>query len=246
MSTIDNVTTELASSLVEDLGLFPRNVIDDVHVRALAEAIRAGDVLPPIVVDRRTRIVVDGIHRRRAAIRAHGAGATVVVQWREYPDRESMLVDAARLNARHGKRLTPNEIVRVVTLADEMNISRTVIADALGLRVETLESLVRRIVAYDTGHRPTPVKPALRHLAGEQLTTEQVMANKQLGGYQARYLVRQLLVLLESNGIDWNDAVLVERLRTLWRLLSAHFADSADSAGTDRPDGAVVLSDTKS
>lgn len=227
-SSTSSITTEPASTLVEDLGILPRQTIDDVLIRAFSEAILAGETLPPIIADRKTRIVVDGIHRRRAAIRAHGPAAMVMVMWRDYPDRGSMLLDAARINTRHGKRLSISDMMRVVVLADEMQISRTLVADALGVRAHVLDTMYRRIVAYDAGHRPMPTKPAMRHMAGELLTPEQVMANKHLGGHQARYLVRQLIVLLEANAINWNDTVLVDRLRQVWQLLDVHFGVEQD------------------
>jgi hypothetical protein len=62
----DDLVPELASALVIDFSIYPRQAIDDQHVSALAEVLRAGGTLPPIVAECGTLRTVDGMHRIRA------------------------------------------------------------------------------------------------------------------------------------------------------------------------------------
>jgi len=54
------------ADLVLDYELYPRVRLSDMYVAELAEALRSGVVLPPVVVDRASNRVVDGFHRVKA------------------------------------------------------------------------------------------------------------------------------------------------------------------------------------
>jgi hypothetical protein len=220
----DQLTRVPAVELVEDLSLYPRLQVDDWYVSRLAEALRSGATLPPIVADRKSRRIVDGFHRRRAALRAFGPTAEVEVLFRDYPDERSLYLDALRLNAHHGKRLTTAEEVRAVIRGQELGIEPRVIADTLAIRVEKLEGLLERKTARGTVEPIVVLKPSFGHLAGEKLTREQELANKHSGGHQASFYARMLIQLLESGAVDENNRTLMERLARLHELLTEFWA----------------------
>ncbi len=213
-----------AVELVEDLSLYPRLQVDDWYVSRLAEALRSGAILPPIVADRKSKRIVDGFHRRRAALRAFGPTAEVDVLFRDYPDERSLYLDALRLNAHHGKRLTTAEEVRAVIRGQELGLELRVIADTLAIRVEKLEGLLERKTARGAVEPIVVLKPAYSHLAGEKLTQQQELANKHSGGHQASFYARMLIELLEVGAIDENNRTLMERLRRLHELLTQFWA----------------------
>jgi hypothetical protein len=220
----DQLTRVPAVELVEDLSLYPRLQVDDWYVSRLAEALRSGATLPPIVADRKSKRIVDGFHRRRAALRAFGPTAEVEVLFRDYPDERSLYLDALRLNAHHGKRLTTAEEVRAVIRGQELGIEPRVIADTLAIRVEKLEGLLERKTARGTVEPIVVLKPSFGHLAGEKLTREQELANKHSGGHQASFYARMLIQLLESGAVDENNRTLMERLARLHELLTEFWA----------------------
>lgn len=51
------------AELILDYGLYPRHSIDSQHVSYMVESIRAGVALPPVVIDKKSKRVVDGFHR---------------------------------------------------------------------------------------------------------------------------------------------------------------------------------------
>jgi ParB-like chromosome segregation protein Spo0J len=221
----DQLTRVPAVELVEDLSLYPRLQVDDWYVSRLAEALRSGAALPPIVADRKSKRIVDGFHRRRAALRAFGPTAEVEVLFRDYPDERSLYLDALRLNAHHGKRLTTAEEVRAVIRGQELGIEPRVIADTLAIRVEKLEGLLERKTARGTVEPVVVLKPSFDHLAGQQLTQQQELANKHSGGHQASFYARMLVQLIESGAVDESNRTLMERLKKLYELLGKFWAE---------------------
>lgn len=205
--------------LVEDLSLYPRLQVDDHHVARLAEALRAGASLPPVVADRATKRIVDGFHRRRAALRVFGETATIAVEFHDYADEAAIVLDAIRRNAAHGKRLSTAEEVRCLLIAERVGIDRAAVAAALAVRVERLEELAQKRVADGPTERVV-LKPAMAHLAGKRVDAEQERVNRHLNGNQASYYARMLIELLESDAIDWSNRTLVERLERLYELLA--------------------------
>jgi hypothetical protein len=214
------IQTIKAAFLVEDTAIYPRLQVDDLHAARLAETLLAGQELPPIVADKGSLRIVDGFHRRRAYMKALGEDAEVPVVLKDYLDEKALLLDALRYNAGHGKRFTTADEVRAFILAERVGLEPAAVADALAIRVERLTELASQRVALGSGAEKVVLKPALRHLAGTRLTPEQELANRHLNGNQAGYYARSLIDLLESNGIDWSNGVLVERLVRLYQLLA--------------------------
>jgi len=220
----DQLACVPAVELVEDLSLYPRLQVDDWYVSRLAEALRSGATLPPIVADRASKRIVDGFHRRRAALRAFGPTAEVNVLFRDYPDERALYLDALRLNAHHGKRLATAEEVRAAIRGQELGIEPRVIADTLAIRVEKLEGLLERKTARGTVEPVVVLKPSFSHLAGEKLTREQELANKHSGGHQASFYARMLIAIIESGAVDESNRTLMERLARLHELLTEFWA----------------------
>jgi ParB-like chromosome segregation protein Spo0J len=91
---------------VEDLSIeySPREtVVDDDHVRTLMEVI---DFLPPVVVDRATMTLIDGVHRLEAFRRSGRSHIQAVFFSGDDSDVRAV---AVRANIKHGKPLTRGE-----------------------------------------------------------------------------------------------------------------------------------------
>ena len=65
------------AEVVLDFDLYPRSQIDSQHVSSMCEAERAGAEFPPIVIDKKSKRVIDGFHRYTKQQRVHGPGATI-------------------------------------------------------------------------------------------------------------------------------------------------------------------------
>ena len=208
------------ASLVLDYNLYPRQRLDATNVREIVHALEAGITLPPIVADRLSRRVVDGFHRVTGCQHYYGTDAEITVLWQDYPDDTALFEDAMRLNAGHGRKLTPFDQARCLIRAKELHLEPDRVAAALSLTVERLVALEIRKVAIGPDSKMVPIKYTLRHLAGQQLTKQQVSGNQAAGGPSGLYFVNQVINLLEQGLVDWRNPQLLGRLDVLTELLT--------------------------
>jgi hypothetical protein len=220
-----NMKTVPISELVEDFSIYPRFSVDQQHVTHLADVLLAGKKLPPILVDKKSKRIVDGIHRKRAYQRAFGDNARVPVLERVFASEKEMVKEAARANAAHGRRMTSIDFVRVILRCEELEIPTEEIAEILQLTVERVNELkLDRTARAEPGSMYVPIKRTIGHMHGKDLTQQQVVANGHLGGMNQAFYVNQLITLIESDLLDKENEQLQERLRKLFELLEAMFA----------------------
>jgi ParB-like chromosome segregation protein Spo0J len=121
-----------------DLSHSPRSAGENgEHIRVLAES--QAD-LPPIVVQRGTNRVIDGVHRVRAA-RLRGQEA-IRARWFDGDDASAFVL-AVRLNVRHGLPLSLADRKAAGTriLCEQEGWSNRAIASAVGLSPKTIAAL---------------------------------------------------------------------------------------------------------
>jgi ParB-like chromosome segregation protein Spo0J len=121
-----------------DLSHSPRSEGENgEHIRVLAESQAE---LPPIVVQRGTRRVIDGVHRVRAA-RLRGE-AVIRARWFDGDDASAFVL-AVRLNVRHGLPLSLADRKAAGTriLCEQEGWSNRAIASAVGLSPKTIAAL---------------------------------------------------------------------------------------------------------
>lgn len=228
--------TTLAADLVEDFDLYPRENIDSSWVSALTEVLRAGDsFVNPVIACKESKRIVDGFHRRRAAIRVYGPEtATVPVEWRDYESETEIYADACRATRDAKKPLTGNSLTHALLRGLDLGIKEPALAEILGIRTEKVHEIVairagRVSVTKARGktakarnpaqraHR-IPLKQSVKHLWGTdaELTTEQATAHDSGPGTPQWLMFKQAADYLEYGLADLKDhrvAEQVERLR---------------------------------
>lgn len=209
------------SSLFLNEALWPRRVLSRVNIKRIGEALCCGRTLPPIVVDRATKTVIDGFHRIKAVERLFGPDGEIDVEWRTYGSEAEMFLDAARLNAGHGEPLTPIDQAFCLNRAEELKIEPQLIVDALNLSKPTIEEIRHRRFALGPDGECVILKRSIGHLAGETLTAAQCRGNERVGGFPVREYAEQLIAFIEGGLLERDgDTVLEERLRHLHGLLT--------------------------
>ncbi len=210
--------------LIEDFDLYPRTRVDSTHVNDMIAAMRSGQALPPVHADRAGKRLVDGWHRRRAALKLFGKDAAVLeVIWHDYADDRELFEDAVRMNAGHGRKLTAYDRARI-----------KLIWDGLHGEPERYSTMVYRAADEATKHHyaihrveddrggsieiPVPLKRTNTHLDGQVLTEAQIEANEHASGWPASFHVNQLITAIEAETLDLTPA-LRERLVRLRELL---------------------------
>lgn len=215
-----------ASELVEDFALYPRGDVDSSHVAQIAEAMAAGESLPPIITCKATKRIVDGFHRRRAAIKFGGPDVSVEVVLKNYASDGELFLDAMEHNSGHGRRLTSVDAVRSATRAGELGLSVDAIAKALKMTVDRVGALVADRTAK-CGMTVVSLKQTIRHMAGRKLTKPQEQANRKLSGMNQVFYVNQIITLVENDLLDKENEDLMLRLQVLQGLLESLLVTSS-------------------
>lgn len=196
------------AALVEDLTIYPRHAVDPHHIASLVDAIRAGNTLPPIIVEKGTNRIVDGMHRARALRKVLGENGTVAAITKEYATEADLLLDAISMNASHGRKLDRMDQARAVLLAEAAGVSVQAISVVLHMPEEKVQQLRIRVAYTEPGGPPVVLKRPAAHLSGKILTEEQRHAHQSMPGTSLLLTARQLRISLESGIANSEDGKL--------------------------------------
>lgn len=237
MKSVDKTISLKLTEIVEDQTIYPRAQVDQMHVGHLVEVFRAKVDVPNIIVDRRSKRLIDGMHRKRALEVVLGSDSRVTVTSRRYSSDAEMFRDAMFLNSGHGQNLSAYDRKIAIQRAVTLQMTPREIASALRMTVEQVGEIHRVIISphdikptnpfgihHDdiTGKaNPVPLKMPIRHMAGHQLSSEQVSAIPSLGGNQQVFYINQLITLIKTGMIDLNSKGVVSGLDCLKKLLNA-------------------------
>jgi transcriptional regulator with XRE-family HTH domain len=139
------MTAVALSSIVFDDAIYPRAEWSQATVDRYAEALAAGEVFPPIVLESGTNRLLDGMHRARA----HRAAErdSIEVEYHTVPAAVPAKLYAASLSSRHGDPLNvedKREIAREIATANP-DFSVVIIAKHLGITRQTASKYVSDI-----------------------------------------------------------------------------------------------------
>lgn len=205
------------ASLVLDFKLYPRHEVTSHVVTEMCEAHNAGIEFPPLVVDKKSRRVIDGFKRHRMYERLKLDKAPIVEK--TYKSEAAMFLDAVRYNSQHGQALDAFDRAHCVILAANLGIDDKAIAGALCVTVERVNGL-RTNKSAKVGTLSVALKSPLRHMAGKKLTKKQAETNEKMGGMGAAWLMRQLTMLIEAELLDPEDEKMREEAKKLATLLA--------------------------
>ena len=206
--------------IVIDPSIYPRTRVNLFHVNKLRSALSAGAVFPPLVVERETHRLVDGLHRH-GAYKAEGI-ATVDVVAKKYASEAELFADAVRLNVGHGEPLDQYTVRSAIIRLTEYGFAREQIIEIVRLPPVKLDEIQRGFAYNAENNKPMALKGGLDHMAGARLDPEQQEVNRHYSGQKATFYVRQLCGLLEAD--MWpvkseNFTHEMDRLVTLWEQI---------------------------
>lgn len=202
--------------VVVDLGVYPRQQTDSHHIAEMCVAEEAGVKFPPILIDKKTKRVADGVHRV-GMWKRRGYTKIPVIE-KAYKNDAELFLDAMRLNADHGRALSTYDRAHAVIVAASLGLADDAIAGALLVTVDRVNELrVNKSATTGGGAltRSVAIKRTIGHMAGRRLNKRQVEVNKKLGGMAQLFYVRQLLMLYNSNLIDTENEDLLSALQEL-------------------------------
>lgn len=231
-----------ASMLIVDFSLYPRLKIDSMHSRQIAEAIEAKADIPPIIADRKSKRIIDGVHRRKGYVFLNGEDALCPVILRDYKSESDMFEEAMRLNSSHGNNIQCSDRLHCISIARNLGLPDLAIAESLNITVKRLASIielksirvtggastlkamdVKSIKIEGEGSRANFIssKPATQHFVDQKrdMTPAQAAVNSRLAGSDQCYMARQLIWLAQEGMIDTSDQDLLDLLHQLAGLI---------------------------
>jgi hypothetical protein len=133
----------LIKEMVFDKSLYPRNSPNFAHIGTLINALQSGQGLPPIIVEKGTRRIIDGVHRWNAYRKLYGEDYDAPVEERTYVDDNEAWEDAVRLNAEHGLTYTEYDRTRILVEAEKRGITKEVVANLIHVPLDKVEKKIR-------------------------------------------------------------------------------------------------------
>lgn len=215
------MATVKLSELVLDWDLYPRHNVSSVQVAAMIDHLKAGGSLPPIIVCRKTKRIVDGFHRHRAWLKMHGDDFEAPVEWRDFKNDGELFKEAARNATGNSLNLSPFDRVRCLSRAKALRIPVADMAAILRMTTARAKSLLEERTASSAGGQSdVVVKRSIPHMAGETLTAKQEEANEKASGWSPLFHVNQLISHFENFPLNPETAEkLAERCEVLVRLI---------------------------
>lgn len=141
--------------LVFDHEYYPRQQVDWDHVQRIVDSIEIGAVLPPIIICKETRRIVDGWHRTKAVQRLQGDRGEIACIEKSYATQEAYFLDTIKYNSEHGLALTAKDRFRILELGEELKIDPVRTAAAMSMTTAAVGKLsVAPIQGADEIHRP--------------------------------------------------------------------------------------------
>lgn len=152
------VATIALSDVVWDPSIYPRAKWNTSTIDRYADAIEAGDVFPPLILEAGTNRLLDGKHRLEAYKKA--GAADVSVDHHQVPDGISPKRYAARLSARHGDRMS-NADLKALAIeeceADPKAFDAQAFAKEMGLGKATVYDWAGHILSREREERQAKV-----------------------------------------------------------------------------------------
>lgn len=208
--------------LVFDFDLYPRSDIDTHNIAYMSQAEDAGVKFPPVIIDKKSKRIVDGFHRVKMYRQKYDDNYKIEVIEKTYGSEKEIFLDAIRYNASHGKMLSRHDRMRCVLQSERMRLKIDDVASALSMTIEKINQLkAERVGELRVGGtiQSVPLKRTIRHMSGKRLTKKQSEVNEHISGMDQKFYVNQLVMLIESNLLDQDDEILFQRLHVLWQQL---------------------------
>jgi hypothetical protein len=212
------------AELVFDEAIYPRRNVDEMHIRSLMHAMEGGIELPPIVVEKKTRRIVDGVHRYHAALRR--SLKTIKGVYRSYATDADLFKDAVLLNTGVGLKLGTDDSLKVIDICERLGLKELDQAAMLRTSIAHLRTIRPRYATVDDAlsERRVPLKASVRHFSGEKISKKQEQAMQSAPGNSYLLLVNQIISAFENDLMPgW------ERHPVLWDRLEVLMAAIAEA-----------------
>lgn len=182
--------------------------VNELFVNRYRQAMRHGDVFPPLIVDGDHRLL-SGYTRLRSYEQEFGDTHQITVKVVDVKSTADALEIAVKENAKHGNPLDGVSRKRAILKLSEYGRDPDAIARLMGISVKRVEDLAGQAVfirGKGNKREAVPVKRGLEHLAGTTVTRDEYEDHKQKDrGVPARQQAEQLTRWLRAGWVNLED-----------------------------------------
>lgn len=225
-----------ASQLIWDRALLSSRSFDSNHATRIADSLKAGAVLPPLLIEEKTNRIIGGVHRWHAYQAVYGPEIEIPCQLVNLNEEDIFLLAVAD-NAAHGRRLSAFEETEVIIEAQRKGISMSLLSDVMKMPLDRITKLydgktgfVRAGQSSATPGQPirVPLKSGLKSaLRGKELTPSMELLNERIGGMQLVYYIRLVQMMLDADILNLKPE-LANDFREIQRLLKQKLPPQPD------------------
>jgi hypothetical protein len=201
-----------------DDDVYPRQSINEANISRLKRALEAGAAVPPILLDEKTMILIDGKHRVLTYEKLKQL--QIPANLEAFKTKAAMLARAISENM-HGAALSAYDLSRCVIAAQRLGLTDTDLAYAMHSPVSYVEQ-IRTTKQAEWKKDTVPIKRTLHHLAQHKLTKKQLAGNKIACGLPCAAILKQAINLFENDLIDLSDALVMQRIQELKQWLKGY------------------------
>jgi len=212
-------------SMVEDFDIYPRNRVDSTNVSQLVHSMEGGADIPPIILDAKSKRIIDGFHRKRAYEKIYEPEEEIECELVTTKGEKEIVLMAINLNSSHGLKLTAQDKGRCVQLAKQFDIEMEALSNALNLTVDIVEH-AKELLAPMVNSKGKKVGEIVKKSPVKHVKTfrkEQQEDLKKVGGMKFGWNANQLLIAIRNEWLDMENDKLIETLRELKDSLNAIF-----------------------
>jgi hypothetical protein len=178
-------------NLNENRAILEIRNVNPLFVSRYRQAMRGGSKFPPIIIDRKTKQVVSGYHRRDAYSLEYGKDHIIEVIAKTYANEAEKIEEAIRENITHGNPLDGISRRRAALKLAELGRDAEAISRLLGVSVNRVEKMGHQTVVVRGTIKP--VKRGLENMHGMNVTTAQYKEHIQADrGIPALSSIKQL------------------------------------------------------
>jgi len=196
------------AEILVDETLYPRHKISSGNVSSIKEALLAGgEGIPPILINAKTKVLVDGMHRLLANKAVYGEDGKIQAELKSYASRKEMVEDAIRVNARQGLRLTAWDMARSINMMLDQRFAADHICEVLCISRNRYDDLSSRLKRVKGTSEIVAVKANNPKLASQEtITKEQAEFVKgPMSGMPIEFHLRQIIAAFESDSITVDE-----------------------------------------
>lgn len=222
----DNMKTQKVKLM--DIVIDPNIQVREVNPHTAsqyAQAMRAGDIFPPLLLEKGSNRCVCGNNRYSAYKKVFSPDYEVDVFFKTFKNEAEIIKTAAKDNVTHGLPLGTWDKKRIALRLLELGSPIEEIAETLSVSIKKIMMWNGMTVCVVGGKEKSklkaPVKHGLEHMAGKQMKeSEYLEHSKRDPGQPVKNLAAVITRHIQNNWIDTEDVKTMENLKTLYIELS--------------------------